>query len=59
LAGRLCHPEGAFERVRSAGLEAFRRSVAESVPEFADRAQEIRDWDQVKLLTVRADRLQQ
>ena len=50
-------PKGAFEAVRAAGLDAFRRSFAEGVPELADRAGEVRDWDQVKLLTVRADRL--
>jgi 2-polyprenyl-6-methoxyphenol hydroxylase-like FAD-dependent oxidoreductase len=50
-------PKGAYEQVRAAGLEAFRRSFAEGVPELADRASEMRDWEQVKLLTVRADRL--
>jgi 2-polyprenyl-6-methoxyphenol hydroxylase-like FAD-dependent oxidoreductase len=50
-------PKGAFEAVRAAGLDAFRRSFAEGVPELADRAGEVRDWEQVKLLTVRADRL--
>jgi 2-polyprenyl-6-methoxyphenol hydroxylase-like FAD-dependent oxidoreductase len=50
-------PKGAFDDVRAAGLEAFRRSFAESVPELADRVDEIQDWDQIKLLTVRADRL--
>jgi 2-polyprenyl-6-methoxyphenol hydroxylase-like FAD-dependent oxidoreductase len=50
-------PKGAFESVRALGLQAFRRSLAEGVPELADRAGEITDWDQVKLLTVRADRL--
>jgi 2-polyprenyl-6-methoxyphenol hydroxylase-like FAD-dependent oxidoreductase len=49
--------KGAFEDVRSAGLEAFRRSVAEGVPELADRVQELQDWEQIRLLTVRADRL--
>jgi 2-polyprenyl-6-methoxyphenol hydroxylase-like FAD-dependent oxidoreductase len=51
-------PKGAYDAVRAAGLDAFRRSVAEGVPELADRAAEIRDWEQVKLLTVRADRLE-
>ena len=50
-------PKGGYDAVRAAGLEAFRGSFAEGVPELADRAAEIRDWDQVKLLTVRADRL--
>jgi 2-polyprenyl-6-methoxyphenol hydroxylase-like FAD-dependent oxidoreductase len=50
-------PKGANDEVRTRGLEAFRRSFAEGVPELADRAGEITDWDQVKLLSVRADRL--
>jgi 2-polyprenyl-6-methoxyphenol hydroxylase-like FAD-dependent oxidoreductase len=50
-------PKGADARVRAAGLEAFQRSIAETVPLLADRVAELRDWDQVKLLTVRSDRL--
>jgi len=50
-------PKGQDARVRAAGLEAFRESVASLVPRFADRVHEIQDWDQVKLLTVRSDRL--
>jgi 2-polyprenyl-6-methoxyphenol hydroxylase-like FAD-dependent oxidoreductase len=50
-------PKGAYAQVRGDGLEAFRRSLAEGVPEIADRVDELQDWDQIKLLTVRADRL--
>jgi 2-polyprenyl-6-methoxyphenol hydroxylase-like FAD-dependent oxidoreductase len=50
-------PKGAYDTVHTAGLEEFRRSFARGVPDLADRAAEIQDWDQVKLLTVRADRL--
>jgi 2-polyprenyl-6-methoxyphenol hydroxylase-like FAD-dependent oxidoreductase len=50
-------PKGAYAQVRGHGLDAFRRSLATGVPELADRVDEIQDWDQVKLLTVRADRL--
>jgi 2-polyprenyl-6-methoxyphenol hydroxylase-like FAD-dependent oxidoreductase len=51
-------PKGAEARIRAEGLESFRRAVAEIVPELADRVSELDDWDQVKLLTVRADRLE-
>ena len=51
-------PKGGFEQVRASGLEAFRASVVASVPELADRVAELEDWDAIKLLTVRADRLQ-
>jgi 2-polyprenyl-6-methoxyphenol hydroxylase-like FAD-dependent oxidoreductase len=50
-------PKGADAQVRVAGLEAFRRAVAEVLPEFSDRVSEIDSWDRVMLLTVRADRL--
>jgi 2-polyprenyl-6-methoxyphenol hydroxylase-like FAD-dependent oxidoreductase len=51
-------PKGAFEETRRAGLPAFRRRVAEAVPMFANRIDEINGWDQVKLLTVAVDRLE-
>jgi 2-polyprenyl-6-methoxyphenol hydroxylase-like FAD-dependent oxidoreductase len=51
-------PKGAFDDVKRAELSAFRRRVAESVPVFADRVDELKDWNQVKLLTVAVDRLE-
>jgi 2-polyprenyl-6-methoxyphenol hydroxylase-like FAD-dependent oxidoreductase len=50
-------PKGAAERVRSAGLASFQRSIVSVVPQLEDRVDRINDWEQVKLLTVRADRL--
>ncbi len=50
-------PKGADQGVRAAGLESFRRSVGEAVPEVADRTDDIHDWDQVKLLSVQVNRL--
>ena len=50
--------KGAFEETKRAGLPVFRRRIAEAVPMFADRVDEIQDWDQVKLLTVAVDRLE-
>jgi 2-polyprenyl-6-methoxyphenol hydroxylase-like FAD-dependent oxidoreductase len=44
-----------YESVRDAGLEEFRRSVGETIPDLADRTQELRDWEAVKLLSVQAD----
>jgi 2-polyprenyl-6-methoxyphenol hydroxylase-like FAD-dependent oxidoreductase len=49
--------KGEYQSVREAGLEAFRRSVGETIPEFADRTGELQDWYAVKLLSVQADRL--
>ena len=52
-------PKGANDTVRAAGLEAFRASVAALVPFDAARANCIADWDHVKLLTVKVDRLKE
>jgi 2-polyprenyl-6-methoxyphenol hydroxylase-like FAD-dependent oxidoreductase len=50
-------PKGTLERLRASGLEAFRRTVAGAAPWASDRVEEIRSWDDVKLLTVQVDRL--
>jgi 2-polyprenyl-6-methoxyphenol hydroxylase-like FAD-dependent oxidoreductase len=50
-------PKGAADRIRTQGLDGFRKAIVSVAPELQDRVGEIRDWDQVKLLTVRADRL--
>ena len=50
-------PKGANEQVRSQGLAAFQTSVGALLPIDAARAQAITDWEQVKLLTVKVDRL--
>jgi 2-polyprenyl-6-methoxyphenol hydroxylase-like FAD-dependent oxidoreductase len=49
--------KGTDEELRAAGLEAFRRTIADLAPEFADRVGEITDWEQVKKLSVRSNRL--
>src|SRR5262245_9748973 len=51
-------PKGAFDDIKRAELSAFRGTVARVVPPFADRVDELKDWDQVKLLTVAVNRLE-
>jgi 2-polyprenyl-6-methoxyphenol hydroxylase-like FAD-dependent oxidoreductase len=51
--------KGEVERVRADGIEAFRRAVAEGVPFLADRVDELKSFDDVKLLSVSVDRLTQ
>jgi 2-polyprenyl-6-methoxyphenol hydroxylase-like FAD-dependent oxidoreductase len=51
-------PKGGIERVKSEGLEAFRARVVEMSPFLADRLDELKTWDDVKLLSVAVDRLQ-
>lgn len=50
-------PKGAGDRVRAGGLDDFRAQVVRLLPEMSDRVHEITDWEQVKLLTVKSDRL--
>jgi len=52
-------PKGQFEEIRRQGLEAFRQKVIQLAPYVRNRASELRTWDDVKLLTVRVDRLTQ
>ncbi|GMT96088.1 FAD-dependent oxidoreductase [Corallococcus caeni] len=50
-------PKGGIASVQARGLKSFRDDLAKSMPFLASRAGEIRSWDDVKLLTVRVDRL--
>jgi 2-polyprenyl-6-methoxyphenol hydroxylase-like FAD-dependent oxidoreductase len=47
-----------FAALREKGLDAFRRDIVQIAPFLHDRAPEVRDWDDVKLLTVAVDRLE-
>ncbi len=49
--------KGGLEDVRRRGLGAFREAIAELAPFLRDRVGELRDWNDVKLLTVTVDRL--
>jgi 2-polyprenyl-6-methoxyphenol hydroxylase-like FAD-dependent oxidoreductase len=51
-------PKGGVDEVRALGLEAFRDRVAAIAPFARDRVRELRNWDDVKLLTVLVDRLE-
>jgi 2-polyprenyl-6-methoxyphenol hydroxylase-like FAD-dependent oxidoreductase len=51
--------KGAAEEVRRGGLPAFRVGISKVLPFLADRVAELTDWEQIKLLTVRVDRLRQ
>lgn len=50
-------PKGGADAVRAAGIEELRRQVVELDPRFEGRVAALRSWDDVKLLTVRSDRL--
>jgi 2-polyprenyl-6-methoxyphenol hydroxylase-like FAD-dependent oxidoreductase len=49
--------KGSFERMKAEGLPAFRSRVAAAAPFLTTGLTALTDWDQVKLLSVRANRL--
>ena len=49
--------KGSFEALKQRGLEPFRQDLVSIASFLEDRVAEIRDWEQVKLLTVAVDRL--
>ena len=50
--------KGGFETIRARGLDALGADIAKVAPFLGDRVGELRDWDQVKLLTVQVNRLE-
>jgi 2-polyprenyl-6-methoxyphenol hydroxylase-like FAD-dependent oxidoreductase len=52
-------PTGAAEEIKAKGLDAFRSAIVSVAPLLHDRVQELRTWDDIKLLTVKIDRLTQ
>ncbi len=50
-------PKGAAEAIKAKGIDAFRKEVAHAAPELAPAVGTLKDWDQVKLLSVSLDRL--
>src|SRR5204863_9152542 len=50
--------KGGFDAVRERGIDSFRQEIIRIAPFFADRVAELRDWEDVRLLTVMVDRLE-
>jgi len=51
--------KGSFAELQQQGIEQFRHSLQQVAPQLGERVQEIRGWDDVKLLTVQVNRLLQ
>ncbi len=51
--------KGSLDKVKARGLDAFRADMARVLPMAAGRMDEIAGWDDVKLLTVKVDRLRE
>jgi len=49
--------KGQFDQLRRQEFATFRAAIAQLAPYASDSAHELRGWDDVKLLTVRVDRL--
>jgi 2-polyprenyl-6-methoxyphenol hydroxylase-like FAD-dependent oxidoreductase len=50
-------PKGGLDELREKGLASFRDDLAGIAPFLADRVNELKDWDDIKLLSVAVDRL--
>jgi 2-polyprenyl-6-methoxyphenol hydroxylase-like FAD-dependent oxidoreductase len=50
--------KGEFDNIKSKGIDSFRQNIIELAPELTDRVQEIKEWEQVKLLTVTVNHLE-
>jgi 2-polyprenyl-6-methoxyphenol hydroxylase-like FAD-dependent oxidoreductase len=49
--------KGGYQEIRERGLTAFREEIARLAPYLRNRVHSLRDWDDIKLLTVAVDRL--
>jgi 2-polyprenyl-6-methoxyphenol hydroxylase-like FAD-dependent oxidoreductase len=49
--------KGKFAETKAAGLESLRANLARQVPWMADRADQLRDWQQVAVLSVESSRV--
>jgi 2-polyprenyl-6-methoxyphenol hydroxylase-like FAD-dependent oxidoreductase len=50
-------PKGSFDERQARGIEVFRNDIARCASFLANRVHEIKDWDDVKLLSVKVDHL--
>ncbi|MCC5636402.1 FAD-dependent oxidoreductase [Nostoc sp. CHAB 5844] len=49
--------KGGYQQLRAVGLEEFKKSVVEVVPELSDRLDHLQDWSQVAFLSVESSRV--
>jgi len=50
-------PKGSADELRQRSIEQFRAEIVSLEPCFRDRVDELKDWNDVSLLTVKVDRL--
>ena len=49
--------KGSRDQLQAAGIDSLRQKIVQLAPFVDDRRDEIRDWDQIKLLTVSVERV--
>ena len=52
----LVFPKGQYQALRAQGIEAVRKSLAETEPRFVKHAESLTDWNQLNLLSVESSR---
>lgn len=52
----LVFPKGKYQALRTQGVEAVRKSLAETEPRFAKHAESLTSWEQLTLLSVESSR---
>ena len=50
-------PKSGFDEIKRRGLDTFQKDLVTIAPFLHDRVGELRDWEEIKLLTVMVDRL--
>jgi 2-polyprenyl-6-methoxyphenol hydroxylase-like FAD-dependent oxidoreductase len=51
--------KGSFDQLKEQGLQRFQEALVQLAPFLQDRVGELRDWEQIKLLTVQINHLRQ
>lgn len=49
-------PKGQYQQVKAAGMDTFRKSIAEIEPRFGKHVETLKDWSQCTLLSVESSR---
>ncbi|AFZ22405.1 2-polyprenyl-6-methoxyphenol hydroxylase-like oxidoreductase [Cylindrospermum stagnale PCC 7417] len=52
-------PKGSYRQMQAEGIKTLQQSIVEVIPEFSDRVEHLKDWQQTSLLSVQMGRLSQ
>lgn len=50
-------PKGNYQQIRAQGLEHLHELISQTIPEWADRVQELQEWRQFSVLSVESSRV--